>query len=94
MGHASNVCRKRFVGGCMRKGSEWWNERVKMKVEEKKPTFEECCSVTVWKSKKDIERKMWKPVKRLRKQRGCQILNGDRILKGRMRMIIRSFGRR
>ena len=41
---------------------------------------------------KDIERKMWKPSKRWRKQRGCQILNGDRILIGRMRRIIRSFG--
>ena len=20
------MCGKRFVGGCMRKGSEWWNE--------------------------------------------------------------------
>ena len=35
VGHASNVCGKRFVGGCMRKGSEWWNEGVKMNVEEK-----------------------------------------------------------
>ena len=40
-GHASDVCGKRFVGGCMRKGSEWWNEGVKMKVEEKKRAFEE-----------------------------------------------------
>ena len=36
VGHASDVCGKRLVGGCMRKGSEWWNEGVKMKVEEKK----------------------------------------------------------
>ena len=36
VGHASNVCGKRFVVGCMRKGSEWLNEGVKMKVEEKK----------------------------------------------------------
>ena len=41
VGHASDVCGKRFVGGCMRRGSEWWNERVKMKVEEKKRAFEE-----------------------------------------------------
>ena len=41
VGHASNVCGKRFVGGCMRRGSEWWNEWVKMKVEEKKRAFEE-----------------------------------------------------
>ena len=41
VGHASDVCGKRFVGGCMRKGSEWWNEGVKMKVEEKKSAFEE-----------------------------------------------------
>ena len=48
VGHASNVCRKRSFGGCMRKGSEWWNEKVKMKVEEKKQAFEEwlqCYSV-------------------------------------------------
>ena len=41
VGHASDVCGKRFVGGCMRSGSEWWNEGVKMKVEEKKRAFEE-----------------------------------------------------
>ena len=41
VGHASDVCGKRFVGGCMRKGSEWWNEGVTMKVEEKKRAFEE-----------------------------------------------------
>ena len=38
---ASNVCGKRFVGGGMRTGSEWWNNRVKMKVEEKKRACEE-----------------------------------------------------
>ena len=43
---------------------------------------------------KDIERKMWKPSERWRKQRECQILNGDRILIGRMRRMKRSFGRR
>ena len=94
VGHASDVCGKRFVGGCMRKGSEWWNEGVKMKVEEKKRVFEECRSVTMWKSMKDIERKMWKPSERWRKQRGCQIINGDRILISRMRRIKRSFRRR
>ena len=26
VGYASDVCGKRFVGGCMRRGSEWWNE--------------------------------------------------------------------
>ena len=26
VGHASDVCGKRFVGGSMRKDSEWWNE--------------------------------------------------------------------
>ena len=41
VGHASDVCGKRFVGDCMKRGSEWWNERVKMKVEEKKRAFEE-----------------------------------------------------
>ena len=42
VGYASDVCGKRFVGGCLRRGSEWWNEGVKMKVEEKKKrAFEE-----------------------------------------------------
>ena len=41
VGHVSDVCGKRFVGGCMRRGSEWWNEGVKMKMEEKKRAFEE-----------------------------------------------------
>ena len=34
VGHASDVCGKRFVGGCMRRGGELWNEGVKMKVGE------------------------------------------------------------
>ena len=93
VGHASDVCGKRFVGGCMRRGSEWWNEGVKMKVGEKKGLLRNGCSVTVWRSMKDIERKMWKPSERWRKQRGCQILNGDRILIGRMRRIKRSLFR-
>ena len=37
----SDVCGKRYVGGCMRRGSEWWNEGVKMKVGEKNRAFEE-----------------------------------------------------
>ena len=41
VGHASNVYGKRFVGGWMRRGSEWWNEGVKMKAEEKKRAYEE-----------------------------------------------------
>ena len=41
LGHASDVWGKRYVGGCMRRGSEWWNEGVKMKVGEKKRAFEE-----------------------------------------------------
>ena len=36
VGHTSDVCGKRFVGGCTRRGSEWWNERVKMTVERKR----------------------------------------------------------
>ena len=94
VGYASDVCAKRFVGGCMRRGSEWWNEVVKMKVEEKKRAFEEWLQCNSVEKYKDIERKMWKPSERWRKQRGCQILSGDRILIGRMRRIKRSFGRR
>ena len=41
VGHARDVCGRRFVGGYMRRGSEWWNEGVKMKVEEKTRAFEE-----------------------------------------------------
>ena len=41
VGHASDVCGKRFVGGSMRRGSEWWKEGVKIKVEEKKRAFVE-----------------------------------------------------
>ena len=35
------ACKRCVVGGCMRKGGEWWNEGVKMKVEEKKRVFED-----------------------------------------------------
>ena len=31
VGHVRDVCGKRFVGGYMRKGSEWWNEGVRKK---------------------------------------------------------------
>ena len=94
VGHASDVCGKRYVGGCMRRGSEWWNEGVKMKVDEKqRGHLRNGCSVTVWRSMKDIERKMWKSSEKWRKRRGCQILNGDMILIGYMR-IKRSLGRR
>ena len=94
VGYASDVCGKRFVGGCMRRGSEWWNEGVKMKVEEKKRAFEEWLQCNSVEKYERLERKMWKPSERWRKQRGCQILSGDRIFIGRMRRIKRSFGRR
>ena len=62
VGHASNVCGKRSVGGCMRRGSEWWNEGMKMKVEEKKRAFEgwlHCNSMEKYKRyrKKNVETK-------------------------------------
>ena len=38
---ANEVCGKRCVGGGIRKGSEWWNEEIKRKVEEKKKAYEE-----------------------------------------------------
>ena len=41
VGNVSNVCGKRAIGGCIRRGSEWRNEGVKVKVEEKKNAFEE-----------------------------------------------------
>ena len=61
-----------------------------MKVEEKKRAFEEwlqCSSMEKYeryKRERDVETK----------RRGCQILNGGRILIGHMRRIKRSFGRR
>ena len=94
VGYASNVCGKRFVGGCMRRGSEWWNKGMKMRWKRKRGLLRNGCSVTVWRSMKDIERKMWKPSKRWMKQRGCQILDGDRVLIGHLRRIKRSYGRR
>ena len=62
VGHASDVCGKRFVGGCMRRGSEWWNEGMKMKVKEKKRAFEEwlqCNSVEKYEryGEKNVEAK-------------------------------------
>ena len=38
---AKEVCGSRRVGGNRRRGSEWWNEEVRMVVEEKKRAFEE-----------------------------------------------------
>ena len=62
VGHASDVCGKTFVGGCMRRGSDWWNEGVKMKVEEKMRAFEEwlqCNSMEKYKRyrEKNVETK-------------------------------------
>ena len=95
VGNASHVCGKRYVGGCMRRGSEWWNEGVKMKVEEKKKrAFEEWLQCNSMEKYERHREKMLKPSERWRKQRGCQTLNGDRILIGHMRRIKRSFGRR
>ena len=39
--NAKAVCGKRYVGGGIRKGSEWWNDEVKKKVEEKKKAYGE-----------------------------------------------------
>ena len=38
---ASDVCGKKRMGGFMRKGSEWWDDEVKIVVEEKRRAFEE-----------------------------------------------------
>ena len=94
VGYASDVCGKRFVGGCMRRGSEWWNEEVKMKVEEKKRAFEEwlqCNSVEKYERyrEKNVEAK-----RKVEEAKRMSNLSGDRILIGRMRRIKRSFGRR
>ena len=36
-----DICGTRYVGGGIRKGSEWWNESLKKKVEEKRKAFGE-----------------------------------------------------
>ena len=38
---AAEVCGMRKVGGTRKKGSEWWDEEVKLKVEEKRRAFNE-----------------------------------------------------
>ena len=38
---AKNVCGVRRVGGCRRKGCEWWNEEVKLAVAQKRKAFEQ-----------------------------------------------------
>ena len=78
----------------MRRGSEWWNERAKIKVEEKKRAFEEWLQCNSVEKYERYREKNEEANERWRKQRGCQTLNGDRILIGRMRRIERSFGRR
>ena len=60
---ASEVCGKRFVGGGIRKGSEWWNEDVKVVVEEKKRAYEEWLQCRT-REKYDIYRTMKVEVKR------------------------------
>ena len=60
---ASEVCGKRFVGGGIRKGSEWWNEEVKVVVEEKKRAYEEWLQCRT-REKYDIYRTMKVEVKR------------------------------
>ena len=69
-------------------------ERVKMKVEEKKRAYDEWLQCNSMEKYERYREKMRKPSERWRKRRGCQILDEDRILIGRMRRIKRSFGRR
>ena len=78
----------------MRKGSEWWNEGVKMKVEEKKKAFEEwlqCNSVEKYERyrEKNVEAKQ-----KVEEAKRMSNFKWDRILIGRMRRIKRSFGRK
>ena len=94
VGHASDVCGKRFVGGCMRKGSEWWNEGVKMKVEEKKRAFEEwlqCNRVEKYERyrEKNVEAK-----RKVEEAKRMSNFKWGQDLVGRMRRIKRSFGRK
>ena len=78
----------------MRRGSEWWNERVKMKVEEKKRVFEEWLQCN---SMEKYERYREKNVETKRKVEETKMMSNfkwSRILIGRLRRIKRSFGRR
>ncbi|XP_068213884.1 uncharacterized protein [Palaemon carinicauda] len=71
VGIASDVCGKKFVGGSLRKASEWWNEGVKVKGEKRKGAFEGWLqSDSVEKYGKyreknvEVKRKLWRRVKR------------------------------
>ena len=65
VGHASDVCGKRLIGGCMRRGSEWWNEGVKMKVEEKKRVYEEWLQYERYREKNVETKRKVEEVKRM-----------------------------
>ena len=75
----------------MRRGSEWWNEGVKVKVEEKKRAFEEWLQCN---SMEKYERLRDKNVETKRKvEEAKRMSNGDRILIGHRRRIKRSLFR-
>ena len=67
---ATDVCGKRIVGGGIRKGSEWWNERVKRKVEEKKRAYIEwlqCGNSESYERYKEKKAKVKREVKEARR---------------------------
>ena len=51
--NTSSVCNRKYVGGGIRRGSEWWNEDVNKQVEEKNQAYEEGLSMEAGGGMKD-----------------------------------------
>ena len=94
VGHASDVYGKRFFGGCMRRGSEWWNEEVKMKVEEKKRAFEEWLQCNSMEKCERYREKNVETKQKVEEVKRVSDFRWGRILIGHMRRIKRSFGKK
>ena len=59
---AKNVCGVRHVGGCRRKGCEWWNDEVKLAVAQKRRAFEEwlqATSVVAYDNYREKRKEVW-----------------------------------
>ena len=65
--NAKQVCGKRYVGGGIRRGSEWWNEDIKRKVEQKRRAYVEwlqCRTRGKYERYKDLNKEVKRMVKK------------------------------
>ena len=92
--HASDVCGKRFVGGRMRRGSELWNEGVKIKVEEKKRAFEEWLWCNSMEKHERYRKKKVETKQKVEEAKRMSNIGWERDFIGCMRRIKRSFGKK